>query len=68
MQEHQNKPAAAVRKVAVLGAGAWGTAVAMALAQRHDVLLWGRNGAALQEMAASAKTPNTCPAIHSRPA
>ncbi|GJI91364.1 MULTISPECIES: NAD(P)H-dependent glycerol-3-phosphate dehydrogenase [Duganella] len=50
MQEHQNKPAAAVRKVAVLGAGAWGTAVAMALAQRHDVLLWGRNDAALQEM------------------
>ena len=50
MQEHQNKPAAAVRKVAVLGAGAWGTAVAMALAQRHDVLLWGRNGAALRDM------------------
>jgi len=39
-----------VRKVAVLGAGAWGTAVAIALAQRHDVLLWGRNGAALQAM------------------
>jgi len=39
-----------VRNVAVLGAGAWGTAVAIALAQRHDVLLWGRNGAALQAM------------------
>jgi glycerol-3-phosphate dehydrogenase (NAD(P)+) len=37
----------------VLGAGAWGTAVAMALAARHDVLLWGRNGAAMQDMAAS---------------
>ena len=39
-----------VRKVAVLGAGAWGTAVAIALAQRHEVLLWGRNSAALQAM------------------
>lgn len=30
-------------KITVLGAGAWGTAVAIALAARHDVLLWGRN-------------------------
>lgn len=47
------KQTGAVRKVSVLGAGAWGTAVAMALAQRHDVLLWGRNAAALQAMAAA---------------
>ncbi len=44
--------AAAVRKVTVLGAGAWGTAVAIAFAARHDVLLWGRNAAAMQAMAA----------------
>ena len=51
MQDNQNKQAAPnVRKVTVLGAGAWGTAVAIALAQRHDVLLWGRNSAALQAM------------------
>jgi glycerol-3-phosphate dehydrogenase (NAD(P)+) len=31
--------------ITVLGAGAWGTAVAIALAARHDVLLWGRNAA-----------------------
>jgi glycerol-3-phosphate dehydrogenase (NAD(P)+) len=31
--------------ITVLGAGAWGTAVAIALAARHDVLLWGRNPA-----------------------
>jgi glycerol-3-phosphate dehydrogenase (NAD(P)+) len=31
------------QKITVLGAGAWGTAVAIALAARHDVLLWGRN-------------------------
>ena len=36
----QNKPNT---KITVLGAGAWGTAVAIALASRHDVLLWGRN-------------------------
>ena len=36
----QNKPNT---KITVLGAGACGTAVAIALAARHDVLLWGRN-------------------------
>ncbi|ELX11950.1 glycerol-3-phosphate dehydrogenase [Janthinobacterium sp. HH01] len=51
MQDNPNKPAGGVRQVAVLGAGAWGTAVAMALAQRHDVMLWGRNPEALQDMA-----------------
>ncbi|MRV75724.1 NAD(P)H-dependent glycerol-3-phosphate dehydrogenase [Duganella sp. FT92W] len=40
-------------RVGVLGAGAWGTAVAIALAHRHDVMLWGRNTAAMQEMAAA---------------
>lgn len=43
------------RKITVLGAGAWGTAVAMALAARHDVLLWGRNGSAMAAMAASGE-------------
>jgi glycerol-3-phosphate dehydrogenase (NAD(P)+) len=37
--------------ITVLGAGAWGTAVAIALAARHDVLLWGRNP---EQMAATA--------------
>ena len=46
----------AVRKITVLGAGAWGTAVAMALAGRHDVLLWGRNSEAMAAMAASGET------------
>ncbi|MDQ1921845.1 NAD(P)H-dependent glycerol-3-phosphate dehydrogenase [Massilia pseudoviolaceinigra] len=39
------------RKITVLGAGAWGTAVAIALAARHDVLMWGRNGGAMEAMA-----------------
>ena len=38
------------RKVSVLGAGAWGTAVAIALAARHDVLLWGRKPDSMQAM------------------
>lgn len=37
-------------KIAILGAGAWGTAVAIALARRHQVLLWGRNAALMQAM------------------
>ncbi|MBL8324898.1 MAG: NAD(P)-dependent glycerol-3-phosphate dehydrogenase [Rubrivivax sp.] len=30
-------------KVTVLGAGAWGTAIAIAAATRHDVVLWARD-------------------------
>jgi glycerol-3-phosphate dehydrogenase (NAD(P)+) len=40
-------------KITVLGAGAWGTAVAIALAARHDVLLWGRNQAQMAETEAA---------------
>ena len=32
-------------KIAVLGAGAWGTALAITSAPRHDVLLWARDPA-----------------------
>ncbi|KAG0162966.1 hypothetical protein DFQ28_000520 [Apophysomyces sp. BC1034] len=38
-------------KVAVLGAGAWGTALASHLAQRHDTLLWARDAALVAELA-----------------
>ena len=41
------------RKISVLGAGAWGTAVAIAVAARHDVLLWGRDAAAMAAMDAA---------------
>lgn len=47
---HDAKPA---QNITVLGAGAWGTAVAIALAARHDVLLWGRNPAQMAETAAA---------------
>lgn len=38
-------------KIAVLGAGAWGTALAINLAARHTVSLWTRNAAHLAELA-----------------
>ncbi|TFW06581.1 NAD(P)-dependent glycerol-3-phosphate dehydrogenase [Oxalobacteraceae bacterium OM1] len=39
--------------VTILGAGAWGTAMAIALAERHDVLLWGRDAAMMAAAAAA---------------
>jgi glycerol-3-phosphate dehydrogenase (NAD(P)+) len=40
-------------KVAVLGAGAWGTALAAHLARRHDALLWARDGSLVDELRAT---------------
>lgn len=37
--------------ITILGAGAWGTALAIALAARHDVVLWGRNRQAMRDAA-----------------
>jgi glycerol-3-phosphate dehydrogenase (NAD(P)+) len=37
-------------KITILGAGAWGTALALSLAKRHEVVLWGRNEIALYAM------------------
>jgi len=39
-------------RLTVLGAGAWGTALAIAAARRHPVLLWARDAAQAQRMAA----------------
>ncbi|TCV85207.1 NAD(P)H-dependent glycerol-3-phosphate dehydrogenase [Sulfurirhabdus autotrophica] len=38
-------------KIAVLGAGAWGTALAISLAKQHEVTLWARNALQVAEMA-----------------
>jgi glycerol-3-phosphate dehydrogenase (NAD(P)+) len=40
-------------RIAVLGAGAWGTALAIALARKHDVTLWGRDAIHMQSIATS---------------
>ncbi|WLI89257.1 NAD(P)H-dependent glycerol-3-phosphate dehydrogenase [Massilia sp. R2A-15] len=55
-------------KITVLGAGAWGTAVAIALAARHDVLLWGRDAAAMQDMAAARENTHYLPGFALPPA
>jgi glycerol-3-phosphate dehydrogenase (NAD(P)+) len=38
-------------RISVLGAGAWGTALAISLAARHDVVLWGRSEEAMSHAA-----------------
>jgi glycerol-3-phosphate dehydrogenase (NAD(P)+) len=60
VQHNQSIPSAA-RHVSVFGAGAWGTAVALALATRHQVRLWGRNSAAMAEMAAARENIHYLP-------
>ena len=37
-------------RIAVLGAGAWGTALAIAFASRHEVVLWARDSKQVAEM------------------
>ncbi|HJV02136.1 MAG TPA: glycerol-3-phosphate dehydrogenase, partial [Burkholderiaceae bacterium] len=48
-------------KVSILGAGAWGTAVAIALAARHDVLLWGRHPEAMAAIDAARENAHYLP-------
>jgi glycerol-3-phosphate dehydrogenase (NAD(P)+) len=36
-------------KITILSAGSWGSALAIALAPRHQVLLWGRNDEVIQQ-------------------
>lgn len=38
--------------ITILGAGAWGTALSIVLADRHDVVLWGRDENAMRDAAA----------------
>lgn len=36
-------------KITILGAGVWGSALAISLAPRHQVVLWGRNASIIQQ-------------------
>ena len=47
--------------ITILGAGAWGTALAMTLAKRHQILLWGRDRAVLDEMQRSRENSRYLP-------
>jgi glycerol-3-phosphate dehydrogenase (NAD(P)+) len=44
-------------KIAVLGAGAWGTALAMHISQRHQVCLWARNSGHVSGMRKARSNP-----------
>ncbi|HWH74665.1 MAG TPA: NAD(P)H-dependent glycerol-3-phosphate dehydrogenase [Methylibium sp.] len=50
-------------KIAVLGAGAWGTALAVSTAARHDTLLWARDAAQVAEIAATRRNRRYLPEI-----
>jgi|GEM_PF-4685505 len=48
-------------QITVLGAGAWGTAVAAQAALRHPTLLWGRDPAQMAEIAATRRNQRYLP-------
>lgn len=47
--------------ITILGAGAWGTALAISLAERHRVTLWGRNQAAMEQAAVQRENVGNLP-------
>jgi len=46
-----------LKKIAVLGAGAWGTALAIHASQQHKVTLWGRNAGHVSGMRKARANP-----------
>jgi glycerol-3-phosphate dehydrogenase (NAD(P)+) len=52
-----------VTRVAVLGAGAWGTSIAVVLAGRLDVTLWARDPAQAQSIARTRRNERYLPGI-----
>jgi glycerol-3-phosphate dehydrogenase (NAD(P)+) len=54
-------------RIAVLGAGAWGTAMAMAAAPRHEVLLWARDAAQAEAMRQQRRNQRYLPEVELPP-
>ena len=53
-----------MEQVAVIGAGSWGSALAVHLALvGHEVKLWGRDGSLVEEMAARRANPVYLPDV-----
>jgi glycerol-3-phosphate dehydrogenase (NAD(P)+) len=50
-------------KIAILGAGAWGTALGIALAQRHEITLWARNPGQAAAIGASRRNERYLPEV-----
>jgi glycerol-3-phosphate dehydrogenase (NAD(P)+) len=52
-----------VSRIAVLGAGAWGTALAATLAARHEVTLWARDAAQAEAIGRARRNQRYLPEI-----
>ncbi len=50
-------------RIAVLGAGAWGTALAIAFSSKHHITLWSRDAAQIAALAASRDNSRYLPGI-----
>jgi glycerol-3-phosphate dehydrogenase (NAD(P)+) len=50
-------------RIAILGAGAWGTALACALAGRRDVILWARNAEHARQLGAQRTNHRYLPGV-----
>jgi len=50
-------------RIAVIGAGAWGTALARHAAARHEVVLWARDAALADAIAARRENPRYLPGV-----
>lgn len=55
-------------KIAVLGAGAWGTAIALILCARHQVTLWARDAALVDALRVDRRNRRYLPAFALPPA
>jgi glycerol-3-phosphate dehydrogenase (NAD(P)+) len=49
--------------ISILGAGAWGTALAISLSARHHVVLWARDAAQVAAMSASRRNERYLPEV-----
>lgn len=49
--------------LSVLGAGAWGTALAVQASSQHDVVLWGRDAAQVQRLRAERRNERYLPDV-----
>ena len=54
-------------KITVLGAGAWGTAIAVSLSARHEVVLWGRDPEQCRAIAVDRRNRRYLPEIELPP-
>jgi glycerol-3-phosphate dehydrogenase (NAD(P)+) len=50
-------------KISVLGAGAWGTALAASIAPRHDTLLWARDARQAEAIARTRRNERYLPGV-----